>query len=73
MGAADTDNNLILIARDVFEMGEVMLISTILEEYFHLRDSVKDETREMQDSILNCLATLVVRNRSSSATQEVAA
>lgn len=67
LGLASGDE--ILISEKVFSMGQTILISTILEEWVHLKHSVKDETRQMQDATFNEFATMIVNN----ASQEVAA
>lgn len=53
MGLADSKHEAILIAETTFTVGKHQVIATLLEEYIHIKHGVHDETRAMQDAILN--------------------
>ena len=57
---ADCREKTITLAASVFRQGETFLLSTLLEEYLHLRFSLHDETRAMQDWLLNFAADLML-------------
>lgn len=48
----------IFITREAFDMGTKMVAGTLIEEFIHLREGVKDCTRKMQNFLLNRLVTL---------------
>jgi hypothetical protein len=48
----------IFITRQAFELGTKMVASTLIEEFIHLRNGVKDYTRQMQELLFNRLITL---------------
>lgn len=52
-------NNTIYIAKRCFHMGTKMVTSTIFEEYLHLRHNLEDNTREMQNFLLDIIFTAV--------------
>lgn len=70
MGFADMSAQRIVLSETIFSMGITMIVGTILEEWIHLKYGVKDETRPMQDAILNEFSTVLV---SMDAEQEQAA
>ena len=69
-GMADVENQRILLDEKIFSIGVSYVISTILEEWVHLKHGVHDETRAMQTATFNEFASLIVINSMS---QEVAA
>lgn len=48
----------IYISREAFEGGTKVLAGTLLEEFFHLRFEVKDETRTFQNLLINKIVSL---------------
>lgn len=60
MGLAKDET--IFLSDKVFDVGILYVISTILEEYIHLKHSVRDETRQFQDVALNLLASVIFNN-----------
>ena len=60
MGFADMNGQRAILSETVFSMGVSMIVGTILEEWIHLKHGVKDETREMQDAILNEFSTALI-------------
>lgn len=51
----------IFLARRAFEAGQVWVTGTLLEEYGHVRLHWRDETRDMQNALINLTATLAER------------
>lgn len=51
----------IFIARRTFDAGQVWVTGTLLEEYGHQKLMWKDETRDMQNALVNLVATLAER------------
>lgn len=56
LGAAQNDT--IYISKRALMMGTKMLAGTILEEYLHLKHGVRDETREMQNFLIDALMSM---------------
>lgn len=56
LGLAHKDT--IYLTRDAFEQGTKILAGTLMEEFFHLRFQVKDETRTFQNLLINKLVSL---------------
>lgn len=48
----------IFVSKRVFMMGTKMLAGTLVEEYLHLRHKVRDETREMQNFLMDTIVSL---------------
>lgn len=48
----------IYVSRRVFMMGTKMLAGTLMEEYIHLKHSLSDETRELQNFLVDAVITL---------------
>jgi len=48
----------IYVSTRVFLMGTKMLVGTLLEEYLHLKHRVDDETRQMQNLLIDIIASL---------------
>jgi hypothetical protein len=55
LGMAKRSPNRIYIARKALDMGVIMLAGTLYEEWLHLARNVEDETREMQNTIIDML------------------
>lgn len=51
-------NNTIYISRAAFERGTKIVAGTLIEEFIHLREGFKDETRALQDFLLNKVVSL---------------
>lgn len=49
----------IYLSRQVFDMGTKMLAGTLLEEHLHLAYMFQDETRDLQNYLINQLMTMV--------------
>lgn len=60
LGMAGDDT--IYLSEKLFDTGHLLVMSTILEEYIHLRHKVEDETRLFQDAVLNLLANVIYNN-----------
>lgn len=60
MGMAKDET--IFLSDKVFDVGVLYVISTIIEEYIHLKHAVRDETRQFQDVALNLLASVIFNN-----------
>lgn len=58
---ADTETKTIHLSPICFTRGEQFLLSTLMEEWIHLQHAVADETRPMQDAILEQLAGLALK------------
>jgi hypothetical protein len=48
----------IILTLQAFDQGVKELVNTILEEYFHLKHSLRDETREMQTFLLRQMVNM---------------
>lgn len=48
LGKADTKERKIYIARRAFQMGDLTLAATLIEEWAHIKHGLKDLTRDMQ-------------------------
>jgi hypothetical protein len=55
-------NETIYLSDKTFDTGLLFVMSTIIEEYIHLKHSVRDETRKFQDVALNLLANVIYNN-----------
>lgn len=63
LGFADQQNNIIFISEICVDSGVQSVIETMIEEYIHLKYSVKDETRSFQDAaIKEIVKVLKVKN-----------
>ena len=49
------DNERIILSKEVFEKGRKKIVETIYEEFIHLKYNFKDETRPMQDFLIQGL------------------
>lgn len=56
-------NGRIYLTRNAFDAGTKIVAGTLIEEFVHLREGFKDETRALQDYLLNKLVTLGERLR----------
>lgn len=59
MALADRSTNTIVVSKTVFKLGTKYLVSTLLEEYTHLKHGLDDCTREMQTHLFDTIATLI--------------
>lgn len=57
-GLGEAANGEILIAPKAFRMGTKYVAGTLLEEYIHLKDGVADETRAMQNVLVDTIMSL---------------
>lgn len=57
MGSVILSSKTILLSQAAFEHGQKFLISTILEEYFHIKSGCSDLSRGFQDFIINQMVT----------------
>ena len=58
LGKADTKERRIYIARRAFQMGDLTLASTLIEEWAHIKHGLKDCTRDMQNWIFEALVRI---------------
>jgi len=49
------DNNRIILSKEVFEKGKKKIVEVIYEEFIHLKYNLNDETRVMQDFLIQNL------------------
>jgi hypothetical protein len=59
MAIAEVDQQRIVISKRVFEMGTRYLLSTLIEEYSHIKTGFNDCTREFQTHIFDTLCTVI--------------
>lgn len=59
MAVADTDRGLIVVSKDCFRLGTKYLLSTLIEEYAHLKSGHSDCTTAFQTYIFDMLSTLI--------------
>lgn len=59
MAVADRLERTIVVARRTFEAGTKYLVSTLLEEYMHLKTGFDDQTRSLQTHLFDTICTLV--------------
>ena len=52
------EKNVIYISTRTFSMGTKMLAGALLEEYWHLKHDVRDETRTMQNLLIDIICSL---------------
>lgn len=52
-------NGKIILSDRVMTMGQRQIVSTIIEEYLHLKTGASDETRQFQDATINLIITLI--------------
>lgn len=55
LGSIDRHKKLILVSDVAFDQGIHKVLSVILEEFAHLKYDVRDETREMQDALIDMM------------------
>lgn len=55
------NNGVIVLNRNLFNMGEHELMKTVIEEYIHIKTDAEDRTREFQDYATHCVATAINR------------
>ena len=60
LAQADIDGKTIYLTPKLFDEGETIILSALLEEYIHIRHHVKDCTREMQNAVFNTLANVLI-------------
>lgn len=58
LGKADTKERRIYIARRAFQMGDLTLASTLIEEWAHIKHGLKDCTRDMQNWVFEALVRI---------------
>lgn len=59
MAMADTPRKRMIISRRCFEFGTKFLMSTLIEEYMHLKTGYSDHTRELQTYLFDTICTLI--------------
>jgi hypothetical protein len=57
MGTINKEKEIIIVSEEAFKQGFHYVISTIIEENCHLSSGAKDETRHMQDALLDMMIT----------------
>jgi hypothetical protein len=58
LGTVSKDKKIVLSTK-VMELGKKKIVSTIMEECFHLESAMSDETREFQNYLINQMVTLL--------------
>ncbi len=53
------ENGKIILTKAAFLRGTKMVAGTLIEEYVHLKYGVLDETRPMQDALIDCMLSVV--------------
>lgn len=59
MAVADMVEKVIVIAKPCFKLGTKFIVSTLIEEYTHLKYGYYDHTRDMQTHLFDTITTLV--------------
>lgn len=59
LALADAANNTMIISMRCFEFGTKYLLSTIIEEYAHLKTGYRDHSRELQTWLFDQLCTVI--------------
>lgn len=59
MAIAEIDQGRMVISKRAFELGTKFLLSTIIEEFMHLKTGFGDCSRELQTSIFDAICTLI--------------
>lgn len=59
MALADFNNRMIVMSKSSFQFGSKFLLSTLIEEYIHLKTNHRDHTRELQTYLFDQLATMI--------------
>jgi hypothetical protein len=59
MALADMEKKAIIISKDCFRLGKKFLLSTLLEEYMHLKTGFGDHTRQLQTYLFDTISTLI--------------
>lgn len=62
-GRADVANQRIYLARSAFRTGTKTVAGTLIEEYLHIKHHLEDESRAMQNFLLDALVSLGERLR----------
>lgn len=58
LGQADRTNQRIYLSRQAFQMGTKTLAGTLIEEYLHIKHNLSDESRALQNFLLDALVSL---------------
>lgn len=58
LGKADRTSREIFIARRAIQMGDLTLASTLIEEWAHIKHRLNDESRSMQNWLLDSLVSM---------------
>lgn len=59
MALADHDTGTMVISRSAFEKGTKYLVSTLIEEYMHLKTEFGDLTRELQTHLFDTICSMI--------------
>lgn len=59
LALADRNDQKIVVSKACFKLGTKFLVSTLLEEYTHLKTGYSDMTREMQTHLFDTITTMV--------------
>lgn len=59
MALADADRRAMVISKSAFQLGTKYLLSTLIEEYTHLKTGFNDCTRQMQTHLFDTLCTMI--------------
>ncbi len=59
MALADMNDKVIVISKPTFKMGTKYLVSTMLEEYIHLKTGFGDQTRQLQTHLFDTITTMI--------------
>lgn len=59
MALADDSTNTMVVSKNAFQLGTKFLMSTLIEEYAHLRTGYRDHTRELQTWLFDQLCTMI--------------
>lgn len=59
MAFADAEKERIVVSKECFQKGSKYLMSTLIEEFFHLKTGFRDESRELQTYLFDHIVTLI--------------
>lgn len=59
MAVADMQKSMIVVSKDAFRFGTKFLLSTLIEEHFHLKTGYEDCTRHFQTYTFDAISTLI--------------
>lgn len=59
MAVADADQGKMVVSKAAFRLGTKFLMSTLIEEYLHLKTGYGDQTRQLQTYLFDTIVTMI--------------